>query len=196
MNQKLIEKHWDINIHEDWHEYTIEDFKERMTGIGIEVDRVYFSGFSSQGDGACFAGCVSDWPLFLRSHGYDVDVLSAHARDNWRFSVEQRGHYNHENCTSFSHELPHPDDRYIKDEYFALEFYPGEDRGTIAATAWLAILRSTIASGAEDEFIEIFKDYMRQLYRDLEREYYYQTSAEAVWEAIVANELDIEEQQA
>ena len=192
MNQKLIEEHWNINVHDDWYEYTIDDFKEQMLGVGIEVDQVYFSGFSSQGDGACFAGRVADWPLFLRSHGYDVDVLSAHAQANWRFSVDQRGRYNHENCTSFIHELPHPDDRYSRDEHFALYFYPGKDRDTIAAAAWMAILRNSIASGAEDEFIEVFKDYMRQVYSDLEREYDYLTSEEAVWEAIVANGLDTE----
>ena len=194
MNQKLIEEHWNINVHDDWYEYTIDDFKEQMLGVGIEVDQVYFSGFSSQGDGACFEGRVSDWPLFLRLHGYDVDVLSDHARDNWRFSVQQRGRYNHENCTSFSHELPHPDDRYVADESFVQLYYPGNAPDTIAATAWMAILRNSIASGAEDEFIEVFKDYMRQVYSDLEREYDYLTSEEAVWEAIVANGLDTEEE--
>jgi hypothetical protein len=193
MNQKLIEKHWDINVPHDCYEWTIDDFKAQMLGVGIEVDQVYFSGFSSQGDGACFEGSVADWPLFLRSHGYDVDVLSAHARANWSFSVKQRGHYNHENCTNFDYGLPHPDDRYVADESFTQMYYPGKDRDTIAATAWLAILRNSIASGVEDEFIEVFKDYMRQVYSDLESEYDYLTSEEAVWEAIVANGLDTEE---
>lgn len=192
MNQKLIEKHWDINIYDDWCEFTIDDFKTQMRSIGIEVDKAYFSGFSSQGDGACFEGSVVNWPLFLKAHGYDVDVLSVHALGNWTFSVTQRGHYYHENCTSFSYELPHPDG-YETDQTFIDAYYPGNDGDTIAATAWLAILRNSIAGDVEKEFIEVFKDYMRQLYRDLECEYDYLTSVDAVWEAIVANELDNEE---
>jgi hypothetical protein len=37
------------------------------------------------------------------------------------------------------------------------------------------------------------KAEMRQLYKDLEREYDSLTTDEAVWEAIVANELHLEE---
>jgi hypothetical protein len=196
MNQKLIEKYWDTNLHEDWHECTIEDFKERMTGIGIEVGAVLFSGFSSQGDGACFEGRVVDWNLFLGEHGYPNDVLAAHANYAWRFSVKHRGHYNHENCTEFTFDLPHPDNKWANDTDFIRDHYPGKDKKGFAALAWLAVIRSTIDSGVEDEFTEVFKSYMRQLYRDLEREYYYLTSTEAVWEAIVANELDIEEKAA
>jgi hypothetical protein len=196
MNQKLIEKHWDINLFDDWHEYTVDDFKESMAGIGIEVDEVFFSGFASQGDGAMFEGRVSDWHLFLKEHGYPNGVLANHATFAWRFSVKHRGHYNHENSTSFDYDLPHPDDKWSTDDEFINDHYPGKDTDTVAATAWLAILRNTIASDVEDEFTDIFKGYMRQLYRDLEREYYYLTSAEAVWEAIVANELDTEEQAA
>lgn len=196
MNQKLIEKHWDINLHDDWYESTIDDFKERMCMIGIEVAKVYFSGFSSQGDGAMFEGRIVDWNLFLGEHGYPNDALADHAHNVWRFSVKHRGHYNHENCTEFDYHLPHPDDKHQTDREFLFNFYPGKETEGFAAIAWLAVIRNTIASGVEDEFIDIFKDYMRQLYRDLEREHTYQTSAEAVWEAIVANELNIEEEQA
>jgi len=195
MNQKLIEKHWDINVHDDWRECTIDDFKEQMHSVGIYVEKVYFSGFWSQGDGACFDGEVNDWRLFLKAHGYDVDVLSAHAAASWSFKVEHTGHYYHENSTSFDYDLPHPDDRYISDESFVQMYYPGNGPDTIAATAWLAILRNAIASSVEEEFREVFKDYMRQVYSDLEREYDYLISDEAVWEAIVANELDTEEEE-
>lgn len=196
MNQKLIEKHWDINLHEDWHECVVDDFKERMCMIGIEVDGVYFSGFSSQGDGAMFEGRVVDWNLFLGEHGYPNDVLAAHAHNAWSFSVKHRGHYNHENCTEFTFDLPHPDNNWANDRDFIRDHYPGKDKKGFAALAWLTVIRSTISQDAEEEFTEVFKDYMRQLYRDLEREHGYLTSAEAVWEAIVANELNIEEEQA
>jgi hypothetical protein len=39
---------------------------------------------------------------------------------------------------------------------------------------------------------EVFRNHMRQLYRDLEAEYEHLTSDELVWETIVANGWDKE----
>jgi hypothetical protein len=41
----------------------------------------------------------------------------------------------------------------------------------------------------EKESTEVFKNFMRKLYRDLEQEYDYLTGDDAVAEAIVANDL-------
>lgn len=40
----------------DWYNSVYEDAKTCGALIGIEIDKIYFSGFSSQGDGACFEG--------------------------------------------------------------------------------------------------------------------------------------------
>ena len=37
-------------------EYILEDCKDIAKNIGIDIDKIYYSGFSSQGDGACFTG--------------------------------------------------------------------------------------------------------------------------------------------
>ena len=51
--------------HDDWlnagasdfdSQYVIEDMTECAKELGITVDNIYYSGFSSQGDGACFVG--------------------------------------------------------------------------------------------------------------------------------------------
>src|SRR5574343_1879008 len=39
-----------------WSECIIDDAKTIGKLIGIDIDNIYFSGFSSQGDGACFEG--------------------------------------------------------------------------------------------------------------------------------------------
>ena len=206
MNQKLLEKHRGINVRDGWYKCVIDDFKERMCMIGIEVRRVHFSGFASQGDGACFDGRVVDWNLFLGEHGYPNDVLAAHAQTSWRFSVKHHGLYykGSRNCTDFDFDLPHPDNEWTDDRDFLFNHYQEPQRDyynrpfapTFKELAWLAVIRNTIASNVEDEFIEVFKGYMNQLYRDLEREHDRLTSSEAVWEAIVANELNIKEEQA
>jgi hypothetical protein len=53
---ELLEKHRDINVHDDWWQPTYDAFADDMRLKGIRVYRMFFSGFSSQGDGACFEG--------------------------------------------------------------------------------------------------------------------------------------------
>lgn len=189
---ELIEKHryWNVE-HIDWWDSTYDDFKERMKTIGIEVDRMYFSGFWSQGDGACFEGSVTDWDLFLRSLGYTDKVLIQHAMDHFSFSVEHSGYYCHENCTRFSADLCTPDS--AADEDFAERYGPLLwDADDVRTKAWLALLNKYDSIELEDEFEEVFKDYMRQLYKNLEAEYDYLTSDEAVWESLEANDMTAE----
>lgn len=192
---ELIEKHRDINTDHDWWDCTYSDFKERMRGIGIEVDKMYFSGFCSQGDGACFEGKVDDWGLFLQSLGYTDKVLIQHATDHFRFSVKHSGHYYHENCTSFSADLCTPDTETEEDFIERYGPYPW-DADDVRTKAWLALLNQYDSTKLEDEFEEAFKDHMRQLYKDLEAEYDYLTSDEVVWESLEANEMTDELEEA
>src|SRR4051812_14748392 len=39
-----------------WWEHVYDDAKECLALAGFSVDKIYFSGFASQGDGACFGG--------------------------------------------------------------------------------------------------------------------------------------------
>ena len=187
--QALIDRYRDINTDHEWWDSTYECFKERMEAIGIEVDQMYFSGFWSQGDGACFEGQVSNWGLFLKSLGITNGVLVEFARDHWAFSVKHRGHYYHENCTVFDADMPNPDGE--DDEWF-IERYSPYEVNDFRSVAWLAVLKEFDFSSMEKTFRDAFKDHMRQLYKDLEAEYDDLTSDEAVWDSIVANELDDE----
>lgn len=189
---ELIEQHREWNVEDDdWWDCTYANFKVSMTAIGIEVDKMYFSGFWSQGDGACFAGRVSDWDLFLRSLGYTDNVLIQHAIDHFSFSVRHSGYYSHENCTVFNADLCTPDS--AADEDFAERYGPypwGTD--DIRTKAWVALLNQYDSTKLEDEFEEAFKEHMRQLYKNLEEEYDYLTSDEVVWESLEANGMTTE----
>lgn len=186
--EALIEKHRDINTDHDWYESTTELFKADMALIGIEVEKTYFSGFWSQGDGACFEGRVSDWPLYLASIGRaDNLVLVEFLTDSWTFSVSHSGHYYHENCTHFSGDNPTPDD--ASDEWF-IEVYAPSSYSEFRAAAWLAVLRAVDFTALHQTMVDNFKDHMRGLYKRLEAEYEYLTCDDVVWESIVANELD------
>lgn len=183
--QIILDRHRDINVEHDWWDCVYEAFTEDMKAIGIGVDTMYFSGFWSQGDGACFEGRVDDWRLFLTSLGYTDELMVQHFADNASFSVSHSGHYYHENCTRFDAEFYLPD-QYVDEEHF-LEYYGfGEE---LRDAALVAVLSKFDGRKLEDEFTEAFKGHMRDLYRRLENQYEYLTSDEAVLETLHANDM-------
>jgi hypothetical protein len=184
--QKILDKYRYWNTEHEWWDSTYDMFKEDMYAKGINVTNMYFSGFCSQGDGACFEGQVCNWETFLKALGYDNQVLIDFAKDSWSFSVKHSGHYYHENCTSFSDDMPNPDGE--DDDYFIERYCRYTDPEDLRAIAELAILRSFDYESMTDEFEEFFKDSMRSLYRILGAEYDYLTSDEVVLESLEAND--------
>jgi hypothetical protein len=180
-------RHWNVD-HTEWHDCVYHDFKRDMGAIGIDVDRMYFSGFSSQGDGACFEGSVDDWPKFLESVGYTCPALTALAAESWGLSVVQRGHYYHENCTHFSSDMVSPDD-YFESEMDEFVYAHSPYKTDIQNAAFVAILKGYNFGALEDEFEEAFKRHMRDLYSRLEVEYDALTSDESILESLHANDM-------
>lgn len=180
----ILDRHRDINVvGYDWWDRVYDDFKADMYAIGIHVERMYFSGFWSQGDGACFEGRVVDWRSFLKSLGYTDEMMVQHFADHASFSVSHSGHYYHANCTRFDAEFYLPD-QYVTDEHFLEHCGFGEE---LRDAALIAVLSKFDGRKLADEFTEAFKDHMRDLYRRLENEHEYLTSDEAVLEALHAN---------
>lgn len=183
--QIILDRHRDINVDHGWWDRVYSDFAEDMKAVGIAVTDMYFSGFWSQGDGACFEGRVDDWRLFLESLGYTDELMVQHFADHASFSVSHSGHYYHEHCTRFDAEFYLPD-QYVDEEHF-LEYHGfGEE---LRDAALIAVLSKFDGRELEDEFAEAFKDHMRDLYRRLENEYEYLTSDEAVLETLHANDM-------
>ena len=174
----------------DWYDAVYEDFQRIAEILGIrfktrtvrlygggsrQEPRIFFSGFWSQGDGACWEGLYSYRknataeirsyaPLDAALHGI-ADALLAIQRRNFyqlRAEASHRGHYYHEYCMSISVERDSP--------------------------TW-----QDMTADAEEIVIEALRDLARWLYRQLEREYEYLTSDEAVDETIIANEYTFTE---
>jgi hypothetical protein len=186
---EILDKHRNWNVdHIEWWDGVYDVFKHDMEDVGIEVDKMYFSGFWSQGDGACFEGRVDDWSKFLASVGYTCPALIGLACNAWRFSVDHRGHYYHENCTSFSSDMVNPDDftESELDEFLVMNSPYDTD---IQNAAFVAILKGYDFANLEDELEEEFKRHMRDLYSRLEVEYDYLTSDESVLESLDANDM-------
>jgi hypothetical protein len=189
VSQALIDKYRDINVdNQYWYLDIYAIFRQDMDAVGIEVDHIYFSGFSSQGDGACFEGGVTNWKLFLQAHGYSDKILQDFACSRWLFSVNHSGHYNHEYCTHFDTEVF--TDKDSCEDYAIWRSLVENKDNELKIAAWVAIIGQYDAENMEKEFVDIFRSYMRDLYRRLEEEYDYLTSDEAVKETIIANDLE------
>ena len=147
---------------------------------------IYWSGFWNQGDGAC---CEGEWRAHKVKPGGVADYAPqdkelhriaaelerlALLLPNASFTVKHRGHYHHENCTVFDFSGTVPED----DDGHALELSPEEQSKVDAA---------------EDDLAEAARDFMRWIYRQLEKEYEWVNSDEVVDEILIANEYEFAE---
>ena len=185
--ERLLEEHRYINVEYDhWWDCIESDFREDMKKVGINVNRIYFSGFWSQGDGACFEGTFDNVRTYLDHHHKDqypmIRKLLDHGGGVYA-ECKHSGHYYHENCTAISVEA--------SERFYYLIECPTEFHEQIA-DQWDKLLDDEL-SAFEEAVTEQWRTYMQDLYCKLEAEYDYLTSDEAVWEAIEANELDEEE---
>lgn len=169
----------------EWWDAAYEDAKTCFGFCGIRIDRIfYFSGFWSQGDGACFDGVwyASDVkPGKLKDHApQDAELhriaagFEEIAKDHPQaaFKVKHRGHYYHEHCTEF--EVEFHDDAFEQLQYDSPE--------------WKA--RNALLWEVERDLVELARDAMRWIYRTLEKEHEYLTSEEAFKELAEANEWE------
>jgi hypothetical protein len=71
----------------EWYDSTIDDAKERGNEKGFDIEDIQFSGFSSQGDGACWTGRV-DIHAFITANlnpegaWYGEDIILLELIDN------------------------------------------------------------------------------------------------------------------
>lgn len=183
----LLEQHRYINVeHDDWWDCVYSAFEEDMREVGIDVRRMYFSGFWSQGDGACFEGGFANINTYLDKHHQDqfpmIRKFLEHGGSVYADS-SHTGRYYHSNSVTISVEAT---ERF----YHVLEC-PTEFHEQVA-DQWDVLLdvELTVFEGEVDTQ---WRTYMDELYRRLEEEYDYLVSDEAVWETIEVNELNIEE---
>lgn len=152
----------------EWYEHVYTDATDCLALAGFEVEKIWFSGFASQGDGACFDG------TWNAARAQPVKAMKAHApmdKALHRIAAEMRriaksdknafmrvrhsGHYYHSGCTSFEID---------------------------ARTQEL-----------DESIREAARSAMDWIYRQLEAEYEYQSADEQVDDNIRANEYTFDE---
>lgn len=163
-----IEKNRDINVDFDWWAYTYDDFKEICSRIGIDVERINFTGFWSQGDGACFLGCYrykKQGIKLLMEYIEDKEIIEIAGRMKdlqkscfykYAANIEQHGRYCHEYTM------------YTNSEILDYYEYKGFEELDMA-------------------FLGCFRSLAKWLYKRLENKYDYLISDEAVFETLESN---------
>lgn len=174
-----------IGFDHDWHEFVVDDFARVCAILGIKLQTtplrlfgggtrakpcIYFSGFWSQGDGACFEGRYAYAPTALatiRAHApLDTDLhavacaLQAAQRRNFyqlRADIRHYDRYYHEHSMTIAVERDSP---------------TGQE----------------MTAGADEAVAEALRDLARWLYRRLEAEHEHLASDGEVDAAIVAND--------
>lgn len=174
-----------IGFDHDWHEAVFDDFERVCAILGVDLRTIpvrlfgggtrakpciFFSGFWSQGDGACFEGTYAHAgraTAGIRAHAprdadlYAIaDALAAVQRRNFyqlRADIRHRGRYRHEHGMTIAVERDAPNGQ-------------------------------AMTADAEDVVTEALRDLARWLYRRLEAEYEYLTSDVEVDAALAAND--------
>lgn len=190
-SDELIEKYRLVHVeYGDWYDCVYQDFKERMRAIGVNADKMYFSGFWSQGDGACFEGDIRDWGKYLTHLGYTDPILINCADNNWSYRWTHSGRYYHHKSIDYQDDLYLPDNPYTEHPWTS-DFISDEDefRGTV----WAATMGQYDLLALTEKIQEDLEDHMQDLYRQLEAEYDYLTSDEVVVEWLEANDIDPDE---
>ena len=190
----------DVNCDDTyWSESVTDDAATIAEFLGLDINQtayktmggatkykptIYFSGFWSQGAGACVEGAwsASDVkPDKLKEHAPQdeelhriVDGLAEIAKEypDGSFTVKHSGHYSHSGCTRFNIELPceaFDEAEYDSPEHTRLDEKISNDGETLK---------------------ELARDFMNWIYKQLKEEWDYQNSDEQVEESIRANEYE------
>jgi len=172
-------------LHDDWWDAVFDDFQQVCALLGVEIKIrplrlmgggmsaqpcIWFSGFASQGDGACFEGRYRYRPgasVEIRSHfPTDTDLhaiadgLQASQKPNFyqlEAQIAHRGSYYHAHSLDIEIERP--------------------------VANW-----QPPAEGTSETLIEALRDLARWLNQSLEAEHDHLNSDEAVDETLIAND--------
>jgi len=158
----------------DWYDSVYSDAKEAGRILGIEITDIFFSGFCSQGDGACFEGRYSyakqsakkireyaPQDTILHSIADSLQAIQAESFYSLEASVKHRGHYSHEFCTD-------------------IDVFDGRSGDCAPVDVAEAITKE-------------LRRLMKWIYRQLEADYDYLNSDESVDETIKINEYTFTE---
>lgn len=163
----------DEGLHPDWDDFLQEDFKLIANIFGIQNFNLMYSGFSCQGDGACFTGeytyqtnmlarIKEEFPTSETLYDIAQRLFEVQRRNFFcvRVNIKHSGRYYHKYMTDFC--IERDDGKYLAKE-------------------------------SEKEIIEALRDLMGYFYNCLETSYWELVSDKSVEESIINNEYEFYE---
>ena len=171
VQKKVVERERYLNVDDSWwYEPIIEDWTEELEHRGFEQVKILFSGFGSQGDGACFEARINIG-AYLKSHKLTATYpLLARYPEYVEAYLKHSGRYYHERSTRlvpyFNAEVVDPGGSGISDEETRVE--PEYE---------------ALEKDIDREAVRLGRD----IYKALEEEFFHQSSDEAVQDTLIAN---------
>ena len=174
-----------------WHEFIYEDANTIAEIIGIQIDTVSvtlmdgskrykpaisFSGFYSQGDGACFTGRYAYAKGSCKAiRSYAPQDAELHRIADWLCAIQKRHFYMLNSRIAQSGNYCHARTMSVETLWeYSSDGYPSID--------------------TQDEVEQLIRDFVDWIYKQLQSEYEYQNSDEAIDEAIECNGYEFNDQ--
>ena len=166
--RKVIDHFQNINVNHEWHEPEIDYWQEKLKEYGFNNPKIYFSGFYSQGDGACFDFNGLDiekiWTFYM---AHNVVKHSA-----WLKSyLCECAFKTHTSCSRYCY----AGTRMIVCDYYSNKVYPHLNKAIREFEIWLDVFRI---------------DLCQEIYSSLQKEYESLTTEEAIIDTIKCNDYE------
>lgn len=209
----------ETNLDYEWWDMVYEDAAQIADILGIDLRagktddkgmKIFFSGFSSQGDGACFEGhyayakgCAKKIrayaPKDIELHRIADALVEAQRSANYGLSatMKHRGHYYHARCMDVDVDVPiskrREEEACAKIQKITDELKPD----------WVAVVKRTAqfkreywkdVNDAEQSVIQCMRDFADWIYKTLERKHDWLQDDEQIDESIKANECEFTEE--
>jgi hypothetical protein len=163
-NAKNKVRQWYIETNYDWDSCTLDYWKDKLESLGVQEPKILYSGFWSQGDGACFTCSGMEVEKFLerpltRKERWILDNCMVN-----NIKIVHSDRYFHEKSTDTELHYNFPD--YVSNQWEEL------DKTFDNTTTDIEHKRLSLC---------------REIYNDLKSEYEYATSDQAILEACDSN---------
>ena len=186
IKQWVLDKYRHLEVEDfDWWDCVYDDWKEKLQEFGFMEPEIYFSGFGSQGDGACFDCKHIDIRKFASHHKETfIKLFFPHINKHLDaiencvdFRIERNSYANH---------YSHRNTRYVD---WQIHTDVDEELGERLAATFEEKIKEI--SGLIDDVRTELSD---KIYKSLWDEYDYLTSDEAVIEALNSNDYKFDEE--
>lgn len=174
----------------EWYDCVYQDAIENGKALGFDIEGINFSGFWSQGDGACWFGDVflAD---YIKAHcdisepKYHVMLaLIAEGHIDNRVTIRTSGRYSHENTMHLTYDVSFLSP--FADETMREGVYQGALAGDL-----MELIEHDIPD-LENEILDAARGYAADIYNQLEEEYNNLTREESYIDYCECNEVEFD----